>query len=71
MARGPGKYDEACRALQAATEAEVIVILVVNGNVGSGFSVGVDADLADPRHTIAQLPTMLRQLAASLEQEPS
>jgi len=39
MAFGPGKYDELCTNVREASGAESVVLMVLGGNKGSGFSV--------------------------------
>lgn len=59
---GPGEYDPECTAVRKATEAALAIVVVVNGNRGSGFSV----QTIDP--TAAQkLPSMLRIMADQIE----
>ena len=65
----PGKYDAICRALQADTEADAIALIIVNGIMGSGFSVGVNTDAMKAAAMTAKLPGMLRALATSIEQQ--
>jgi hypothetical protein len=58
---GPGKYDDACTAVRVATEASAVVLLVIDGNQGSGFSVQVSGGVA------LHLPNLLRVVADRLE----
>lgn len=47
MANGPGKYDKVCTSVRESTQAQAVILLVFNGNEGSGFSVqAVDQDLS-------------------------
>jgi hypothetical protein len=39
MAEGPGIYDHETSVVQALTDAELVIVAVVNGNRGSGFSI--------------------------------
>jgi hypothetical protein len=49
MAIGPGKYDDWVTTVREATEAEGVVLIVLNGVHGSGFSVqAVDQQLHPP-----------------------
>jgi hypothetical protein len=61
MAIGPGKYDPLATQVQQSTHAEGVVLLVFNGKLGSGFSVQATAEI------IANLPTILRNVAADIE----
>lgn len=38
MATGPGKYDELCSDVRIEAEAAVAIVIVINGKLGSGFS---------------------------------
>lgn len=59
--KGPGKYDELCTLVQEATEAEGVILIVLGGNRGAGFSVQATV----PIHL--RLPSYLRELATLLE----
>lgn len=61
MALGPGKYDNVCTEVREKTKAEGVVLLVIKGELGSGFS--VQADLV----TTAFLPETLRSMAQQIE----
>jgi len=39
MALGPGKYDDECTKAREATMADGCILIVINGSLGSGFSV--------------------------------
>lgn len=60
MTIGPGKYDELCTYLRRLTRADGAVIIVINGENGSGFS--CQADL----QTTALLPELLEKLARDI-----
>jgi hypothetical protein len=59
---GPGKYDDACTAARIATQARAAVLIVTDGNRGSGFSVQAH----DPAFVLA-LPMLLRRVADDIE----
>ena len=64
----PGRYDSVCRAAQDLTEAQVLLLCVIGGNAGDGFSIAVDSKrLPNPEVTLAQIPGILRALADDLE----
>lgn len=46
MAIGPGKYDRAATVARESTHAEALVLIVLNGELGSGFSVQAHAPVA-------------------------
>ncbi len=41
MALGPGKYDDMATHVRENTDAAAVVVIVLNGNKGNGFSVQV------------------------------
>lgn len=62
MPYGPGKYDKECMAAMATTEASTVVLVVLGGTLGHGFSVvSVDPKIS------RKLPGLLRQLADNIE----
>lgn len=63
MAIGPGKYDGDCTIMRQMTEADCVVLLVLNGNRGTGFSV----QASHPIH-LELLPALLRNLAIDIEE---
>lgn len=60
MSFGPGKYDKETTLVQKLTGGSVIVI-VVGGDRGEGFSVQATADV------LWTLPDMLREIAKQME----
>lgn len=61
MAKGPGKYDAECTSVHASTKAASVVLIVLGGNRGDGFSVTATAD------ALWAMPDMLREIAKQLE----
>ena len=61
MAKGPGKYDDLATQVREAAEAPAVVVIVIKGNRGSGFSVQASADLT------ASLPALLRHIADEID----
>lgn len=57
---GPGKYDDLCIYVREKTKARGVVVIVLGGDKGEGFS--CQADLAA---TLA-LPDMLEELARQI-----
>jgi hypothetical protein len=57
MPLGPGKYDNAATIVREATKAEGVILIVIKGVHGSGFSVQ-----ATPEQT-ASLPDTLEMVA--------
>jgi len=64
MAVGPGKYDDVCSVARLSTDAEVAILIVVNGFAGTGFSVQ-----ARGGPMIFAVPDMLEHVAAAIRVE--
>jgi hypothetical protein len=62
MAIGPGKYDALATVAREAAKAKAVILLVIDGNKGSGFSVQADAG------TVLALPALLRKVADDIEE---
>jgi len=62
MALGPGKYDQTATVARITTGAKGIVLMVIGGDKGSGFSVQA------PMEIQMNLPQLLRNLADEIEQ---
>lgn len=60
---GPGKYDDLCTYVKDNADAKGSVVIVVEGNKGSGFS--CQLRLVD----MIILPMMLRDLANHIESD--
>jgi hypothetical protein len=61
MAAGPGKYDRQATAVRELTDAEAVVVIVIGGRHGSGFSVQASLEFA------VKLPALLRRVADDIE----
>jgi len=61
MPLGPGKYDRSCSQVREETNAGAVILIVLGGDLGSGFSVQAFPSL------LPGLPTLLRTVAAELE----
>jgi enoyl-CoA hydratase/carnithine racemase len=61
MPVGPGKYDELATAARLAAKARGVVVIVLEGEHGNGFSVQADGPV-----TLA-LPRLLRFVADGIE----
>jgi hypothetical protein len=57
MSLGPGKYDAQCTQARVLTNADGAILLIINGNKGSGFSCQCDLP------TTVKLPAILRSMA--------
>lgn len=62
MTMGPGKYDDFCTYVRIETRARAAIVIVLDGQEGSGFS--CQADLL----TTAALPDMLERIAAQIRE---
>ena len=63
---GPGKYDDACTAARVVANAEVAIVMIINGDKGSGFSVqgSLHTDL-----TVEQIAGFLEHIAAEMRRD--
>lgn len=60
MPIGPGKYDDICTYVREEAKAKGAIVLVFDGEKGSGFS--CQADII----TMSRIPTLLRMMADEL-----
>ena len=60
MPMGPGKYDPYVTDIREKTGAYGVVLIVLGGEHGNGFSVQADGD------TTLRLPELLEQMAADI-----
>jgi hypothetical protein len=58
---GPGKYDAETTVVRERIGATAVVLIVVDGKAGSGFSVQA------PAYVVERLPTALRVMADEIE----
>lgn len=63
MAIGPGKYDDLCTYVREKTQASGVLVVVINGNKGEGFS--CQADLK----TMLIVPDILETIAKQLRED--
>jgi hypothetical protein len=66
---GPGKYGEQCEELLCELNAKAVLLIVLEGNKGSGMSLSQEwnFDLAAIAEQVAKLPALLRHVADSIE----
>jgi hypothetical protein len=64
MSEGPGKYDAVCTYARQVTQAQAVVLIVLNGVSGAGFSVQ-----STERVPPAVLADLLRFVADKIEKE--
>ncbi len=60
---GPGKYDGECRVLQELLQANGVLLAVVGGKKGTGFSCAASLP------NLKILPGVLREIADQLERD--
>lgn len=65
MPFGPGKYDALCTHARVKAQADAVIVVVLGGNRGNGFSV----QTAGPQGLTAMLdlPRLLRSIADEIE----
>lgn len=61
MALGSGKYGEECSKILEETEAEGVILVVISGNKGSGFSCHASPEV------VAELPSILENLSKQIK----
>lgn len=57
----PGNYDELCVEAREKAQATAVILLVIAGQHGSGFSAQAPLDV------LLKLPTLLRMMADDIE----
>lgn len=62
MSAGPGVYDAAATAAMKLTDAETVVVIVLGGKHGNGFSI----QSFNP-NVATDIPKLLRNVAAEIE----
>jgi hypothetical protein len=61
MAAGPGKYDDLASYVREAARARAVIVIVIGGDKGGGFSVQAGEDV------VLNLPALLRVVADDIE----
>lgn len=70
MAWGPGRYDDLCTAVRDLTGAHSVVLCVIGGHRGSGFSAQqTRRPDTDPGEATVALVAHLRRIADSIEKD--
>ncbi len=62
MPFGPGKYDDLATVAREDAEATGVLLLILGGEMGSGFSVQIPPEL------VPKVPEMLRDMARGIEE---
>jgi hypothetical protein len=68
MSIGPGNYDEEATWVQKRTNAHGVLLMIVDGNKGNGFSLASYDMQATLEITLA-LPRLLREMANQIEDD--
>lgn len=68
MAIGPGKYDDLCSYVRDKATARGAIVIVFDGNKGSGFS--CQADLVATLQLPALLESVAQQMRADIMVKP-
>jgi hypothetical protein len=63
MSVGPGIYDPLCTYVRETTDADAALVIILNGNRGSGFS------CQSSTFAETSLPDMLEEVARTLRME--
>ena len=63
MALGPGKYDALASVVRERAKAAGVIVMVIDGRHGSGFSVQASAEIT------SRLPQLLRVMADGIERD--
>lgn len=58
---GPGKYDDLCTQVRTQAKARGAMVIILEGDKGSGFSVQLDATL------MVGFPEVLRKVADEID----
>ncbi len=65
--KGPGKYDREAERALVATDADGVLLIILGGRLGSGFSMtGRESERA---RALALVPNVLREVAAQMERD--
>jgi hypothetical protein len=68
MPTGPGKYDAEATWIQVRTQAQGVLLIIVEGNKGNGFSIA-SYDIQATLEITLSLPALLREVANKIEQD--
>jgi hypothetical protein len=66
MSIGPGNYDEEATWVQQRTQAHGVLLMIVAGNKGNGFSIA-SFDIQATLEITLSLPKLLREMANQVE----
>jgi hypothetical protein len=66
MTIGPGKYDEEATLVQQRTQASGVLLIILSGDKGNGFSLA-SFDIQATLEITLNLPALLREMADQIE----
>jgi hypothetical protein len=66
MTAGPGKYDAEASFVQARTQAHGVLLMILEGNKGDGFSIAT-YDIQATLEITLSLPKLLREMANQID----
>jgi hypothetical protein len=69
MAAGPGVYDDVATVAIQSTNALGVMVAVISGNRGNGFSVQLDTRRPEWVAAASALPEMLREIADQIDDD--
>lgn len=65
MATGPGKYDEQCTAARINTGASGVILIVLGGMHGTGFSMQTALEIS-PAQLADLLENVIKEIRSSI-----
>lgn len=68
MPIGPGKYDDTCTEVRLKHDAAFVLLAIVEGNLGQGFSVQMDMSRTTDPNWEKNVVKMLRDIADQIEE---
>jgi hypothetical protein len=68
MPTGPGKYDAEASLVQMRTNAQGVLLIVLEGDKGDGFSIA-SFDIQATLQITLSLPKLLREMANQIDAE--
>jgi hypothetical protein len=68
MSEGPGRYDAEASWVQKRTKAHGVLLMIVGGNKGNGFSLA-SYDIQATLEITLSLPKLLREMANQIESD--
>ncbi len=70
MPAGAGKYDDLCTAARVETDAEMVLLVILGGNRGHGFSMQQKSHV-DPLAIVQMLRDVATEIETSIQKRRS